>query len=49
MHESSQKIILRRELDIKKKTMENAGLIFNLNEIRKRNKKVESDYIELRN
>ena len=41
MHDSSQKIIARRELDIRKKTMENAGLIFDLNEIRKRNKKIE--------
>lgn len=29
--------------------MENAGLIFNLNEIRKKNKKLESDQNELRN
>lgn len=43
MHDSSQKIIARRELDIRKKTMENAGLIFDLNEIRKRNKKIEQD------
>jgi hypothetical protein len=31
-------MIKRRELDNRKKMMENAGLIFDLNEIRKRNK-----------
>lgn len=43
MLESSQKIIKRRGLDIKKKTMENAGLIFDLNEIRKKNKQYEQE------
>ena len=43
MLESSQKIIRRRGLDIKKKTMENAGLIFDLNEIRKKRKELETD------
>ena len=43
IHESSQKMIKRRELDNRKKMMENAGLIFDLNEIRKRNKQYEQE------
>ena len=35
MHTSSLKILERREIDIRKKTSENAGLIFDLNEIKK--------------
>jgi len=35
MHTSSHKILKRREKDIRKKTMENAGLIFDLNDLRK--------------
>ena len=41
--EASQKKIYRRESDIKKKTMENAGLIFDLNEIRKKNKQYDKE------
>ena len=36
-------MIKRRELDNRKKMMENAGLIFDLNEIRKRNKQYEQE------
>lgn len=41
MQTSSQKILIRREKDIRKKTMENAGLIFDLNDIRKKHKLIE--------
>ena len=40
---SSKKKIFRRESDIRKKTMENAGLIYDLNEIRKKNKQYDKE------
>lgn len=41
IHVSSNNIIKRREIDIRKKTMENAVLIYDLNQIRKKNKEYD--------
>ena len=38
MNKSSEKIILKREKEIYRKTKENAELIYDLNELRKDNK-----------
>lgn len=43
VQEVCQKKIYKRETDIRKKTMENAGLIFDLNNIRKKNKILDKD------
>ena len=45
MEESAKKIIKRREVDIRKKTIENSQLIYQLNEIRKRNKEYEQEIL----
>ena len=42
IHVSSNNIIKRREVDIRKKTMENAILIYDLNQIRKQNKELQT-------
>jgi len=51
MNKSSEKIILKREKEIYKKTKENAELIYDLNEMRKDNKiyvtKINNKDIEL--
>lgn len=43
MNQSSEKIILRREKEIYKKTKENAELIYDLNDMRKQNKHYTSE------
>lgn len=43
MNKSSEKIILRREKEIYKKTKENAELIYDLNDMRKQNKEYTTD------
>ena len=43
MNKSSEKIILRREKEIYKKTKENAELIHDLNDMRKQNKEFTTD------
>lgn len=43
MNKSSEKIILRREKEIYKKTKENAELIYDLNDMRKQNKEYTTE------
>ena len=43
MNKSSEKIILRREKEIYKKTKENAELIYDLNDMRKLNKEYATE------
>lgn len=43
MNNSSEKIILRREKEIYKKTKENAELIYDLNDMRKQNKEFTTE------
>ena len=43
MNKSSEKIILRREQEVYKKLKENADLIYDLNEMRKLNKDLQTD------
>jgi dihydropteroate synthase len=43
MNKSSEKIIIRREKEIYKKTKENAELIYDLNDMRKLNKDFFTD------